>query len=655
MQAFRLITAIAALAMSCASLAGDLRGLTVSHYEELQDLGFSTGSAAAVLTFTALGRTFELQLEPNERLLSNRAREALSNDVALYRGKIAGNRDSWVRIVMFDGKPRGLIWDGTELLAVEAPGDSAVATTAPVMYRLADTYVTPGVMSCGVVESTGNGAAVYKALLGELGNAVSQAPGAVSQIDLGAIADFEFVSGISGDPAVAIATRLNSVDGIFSAQVGVQMVVQTTEVFSTANDPFSDTTVAFDLLDELGLYRSNNANQNSQGLTHLFTGRNLDGSTVGLAYGAALCSNRFGAGLTQRTNDATTDSLIAAHEIGHNFGAPHDGDPNGACASEPTTFLMAPSVNGSNQFSPCSIAEMQPQIAAASCIFPLPSDDITVAPSGSPPAPLLGNSATVNFDVNNAGTQAATNVVIDITLPNNVTFLSAAASAGMCSNGAGSVNCQLGTVSSGTTTTVTVSTIASSVGTGAFDAIVSADADDNPGNNQASVQVTVTAAVDLVITAPAATQLLLGQSTTVTVPVQNTAVLDATGVALTVTLDAGLRADAASWTIGSCSVSTQQVDCQASSFPNQSAATITLELTGTAAGQQNYSVALTSAEADRDTSNNNSNGMVTVNSPGSGAGGEDSGGGNSGFAFLSALLWALLRRRTFASTWESAR
>jgi len=646
MQALRLISVSAALAISCTSLASESHGLTVAHYEELQDLGFSTGSAPAVLTFSALGRTFKLQLESNERLLSNTARETLSNDVALYRGKIAGNADSWVRIVMFDGKPRGLIWDGIELLAVEAPGDSAVATTVPVMYRLADTYVTPGVMSCGVAESTGNGAAVYQALLGELGNAVSQAPGAVSQIDLGAIADFEFVSGISGDPAVAIATRLNSVDGIFSAQVGVQMVVQTTEVFSTANDPFSDTTVAFDLLDELGLYRSNNANQSSQGLTHLFTGRNLDGSTVGLAYGAALCSNRFGAGLTQATNGAVTDSLVAAHEIGHNFGAPHDGDPNGACASEAVTFIMAPTVNGSNQFSPCSIAEMQPVIAAASCIFPLPSDDITVAASGSPPTPLLGNSATVNFDVSNAGTQAATNVVIDITLPNNVTFLSAAASAGMCSNGAGSVNCQLGTISAGTSTTVTVSTISSAVGTDAFDAIVAADADDNPGNNQASVLVTVTPAVDLVINAPATVQLLLGQSTTVTVPVQNTAVLDATGVALTVTLDAGLRADAASWTIGSCSVSAQQVDCQASSFTNQTAATVTLELTGTAAGQQNYSVALTSAEADRDTSNNNSNGMVTVNSPGS----EDSGGGNAGFAFLSMLLWMLFRRRTLART-----
>jgi len=657
MQAFKLITVIAALAMSCASLASDLRGLTVAHYEELQDLDYSIGGATgtlkmsvsgpAVLTFNALGRTFKLQLESNQRLLSNKAREALSNDIALYRGKIAGNPDSWVRIVMFDGKPRGLIWDGTELFAVEAPGDSAVAATVPVMYRLADTYVTPGLMNCGVSDSTGNGAAVYQALLGELGSSALQGPGAVSQIDLGAIGDFEFVSSVGGDPTAAIATRLNSVDGIYSAQVGVQLVVQETEVFVTANDPFSATTVAFDLLMELGQYRIDNVNQRSQGLTHLFTGRNLDGSTVGLAYSAALCSDLFGAGLTQATHGATTDSLVAAHEIGHNFGAPHDAVAGSACEAEPATFIMAPVITG-NQFSPCSLEQMQPWIAKASCIFPLPSVDMTFAPGGSPPAPLLGNSATVNFDVSNAGTEQATNVGVDITLPNNVTFLSAAASSGTCNSGAGTVNCQLGTVSGASTTIVTVSTIASSVGTDTFDAIVSADADDDPGNNQASIQVTVTPAVDLVINAPATAQLMLGQSTTVTVPVQNTAVLDATGVILTATLDAGLRADAASWTIGSCSVNGQQIDCQAGSFPNQTSASLTIELTGTVAGQHSYSVALTSAEADRDTSNNNINGMVTVNSPG----GEDSGGsggGNTGFAFFSMLLWMLYRRRTRAN------
>jgi hypothetical protein len=34
-------------------------------------------------------------------------------------------------------------------------------------------------------------------------------------------------------------------------------------------------------------------------------------------------------------------SGIAAHELGHNFNAPHDGEA-GACATTAQTFLMAP-------------------------------------------------------------------------------------------------------------------------------------------------------------------------------------------------------------------------------------------------------------------------------------------------------------------------
>ena len=654
MQAFRLTIAIAALAASPVSLAAQVGGLVVSHHEELQDLDFAANGgagrqklsapASAVLKFTALGRIFELQLESNDRLFGNNAGELRSRGIAVYRGKVAGNAGSWVRLVMHDGEPRGLIWDGSELLAIEAPDDSAAG--APVIFRLADTYFMPGTFSCGVADGPTNGVAMYKSLIGELGIAISRAPGAVSQLDIGTIGDFEFTSGVAGDPATEIATRINSVDGIFSAQLGVQMVIQEMEVFTTSSDPFGSSTDPVDLLTELGLYRAGNANQRAQGLTHLFTGRDLDGSTVGFAYGDSLCLNQFGAGLTQGTNGALTDSLVAAHEIGHNFGAPHDGDPNGACDTEVPGFLMEPTINGSNQFSPCSITVMQPSIAAASCIFPLPTVDVTVALNGTPPSPLLGNSATLNFDAISAGTQQATNVMLDLTLPNNVTFVSAAATAGSCTSGAGIVNCQLGAMNGGTTTTVTVSTIASAAGAGTFDAVVTADVDDVPGNNQASVQVTVIPAVDLVINTPAAAQISLDQSTTVTVAVENTAVLDATGVALAVTLPAGLQADSASWTIGNCTVAAQQVDCQANSFTNQSTASVTLGVTGTATGQHDYAVTLTSAESDRDPSDNSINGTVTVNAPGGGGNdNEDSGSGASGAALLCLLLSVLARRR----------
>ena len=82
---------------------------------------------------------------------------------------------------------------------------------------------------------------------------------------------------------------------------------------------------------------------NSQGVTHLFTDRNLDGSTIGIAYLDSLCDVHNAVGLTESRN-AWLDSLVSAHEMGHNFGADHDGDSQGTCPNAPSSgFLMAPS------------------------------------------------------------------------------------------------------------------------------------------------------------------------------------------------------------------------------------------------------------------------------------------------------------------------
>ena len=658
MRFILLLAATAALAISQAQAASGPGGFSVSHHEGLQDFAFShagtlerpalSAAGPATMAFSALGRRFELQLESNERLLSENARGMLDSGVRLYKGRIAGNENSWVRIVMYDGVPGGLIWNGTELLAIEAPGDSSVVTTEPVIYRLADTYVSGGAMTCELAGPSGNAAVAYAGLIGELGNAAAGAAVPAEELALGAIGDFEFTSSNGGAAAAAaaIATRLNNVDGIFSSQVGVQITVPEIETHASASDPFSDTSTPDILLDELAAYRAATPAQLSQGLTHLFTGRNLDGSTVGLAYSAALCES-FGAGLTEGTHGSTTDSLIAAHEIGHNFGAPHDGEP-GACESESTSFLMAPTINTSDQFSPCSLVQMAPEIAAASCLRPLPGFDVTVVASGAPFGPLLGNSVTANFEVRNLGTDTASNAAVDIALPSNVTFVSAAAVPGSCSSGGGIVNCDIGTLATGASSAVIVSTIAAAVGSGSFDATVSADADDNPGNDAASIGFVVQPAVDLVISVPASPQLQLNRSTTISVPLENRSILDATGVTLIATVDSGLRVGSVSWSIGSCDVNGLRIDCNAATFANQSTSMLTFEVTGVIAGRQDYLLALSANELDRNDADNNVSGSVTVttaDSGGGGNGGSSDGGGASGGVFLIVLLWVLLCRR----------
>ncbi len=164
---------------------------------------------------------------------------------------------------------------------------------------------------------------------------------ALKQVRIGVVGDFEFVSQFTtSTPEDAIVARMNVVDGIFTSQVGVKITLATPTLFRTDSDPFTKT-AASDLLSELRTYRSGSQAQRALGITHLMTGRNLDGSTVGIAYISGLCSAEFGASLSQSTFNTTQSALIAAHEIGHNFGAPHDGESGSACASTPTDYLMA--------------------------------------------------------------------------------------------------------------------------------------------------------------------------------------------------------------------------------------------------------------------------------------------------------------------------
>ena len=650
MIARKWIVALAILGHSVVALGNSVDGISLSHHEPLERINVRAngiafeqkpGNLRAVeLSFDALGRTFELQLEPNAALLAAISIREGANDAIPYRGRIAGVDDSWARIVIADGIPAGIVWDGQYLYAIEIPGDSVVTATAPVIFRLEDALVASGALSCANAAAVTDGAAVYKSLVRNLGIGMAQGPGAVSEINIGAVGDFEFTDARGASAQSAIITRMNNVDGIFSEQLGIQINVPVIDTFPANNDPFTDTNDPSDLLGELGIYRINTPTQVSQGLTHLWTGKDLAGSTVGIAYTGALCSAGFGAGLSEGNAGATFDSLVAAHEIGHNFGAPHDS-VTGPCEAEAPDFIMATTLNGSDQFSSCSITQMQDDIAAASCITPLPSTDISIAYNDSPPTILLSNAATVTFDVVNNGTEPALNVMADITLPSNVSFIAASSSTATCTNGSGTVSCQFGDLAGSSATTVTISADTTSVGVDSFDAIVVADTDDNATNNQASALLTVNPAVNLVVTAPAQARVEISQGTTVAATLQNLAVLDATGVTLSVAMGAGLRADSATWSLGNCTVTVQQVDCVATQFDNQSNSTITLGLTGTAAGTKTYTLTLASVEADADPADNSVEASVRVNDSSN----DESGGGGSGLLFLALLSCSVLRRR----------
>lgn len=657
MSARKWILICAALGASSVAFAGSATSIFVAHHEPLERLLLQRDSAATsqklsgvgplTISFDALGRSFELQLRPNAGLLQAMATSELTGAVVPYRGGIAGNPRSWTRLVIVDGVPSGVIWDGEELYAIEAPGDSITSAAGPIIYRLADAIVAPGALSCASGGLPADGSSIYTSLVNNLATAMAQGPGAVSVINIGAIGDFEFTSNKGSNAEAAIVTRLNIVDGIYSEQLGVQIDVPLIETFSDSNDPFGDTTSPATLLEELRGYRASSSSQNALGLTHLYTGRDLDGSTVGIAYQGVLCAADGGAGLSEGNLSPMFDSLVAAHEIGHNFNAPHDAVP-GLCASETDEFIMSTTLSNNtlSQFSACSITQMQLHMGGKSCITQLPGTDISIAFNGTPPSVLLSNAATVTFDVVNNGTLAAENVMVDITLPGNVAFIAASNATGNCTNGGGTVSCSLGDIEGSSATAITVSAGTTAVGPAVFQASVTATTDDNGGNNQAAAQLTVDPAVDLIVNALASAQVAIDRSTTIALRLENASTLDASAVSVRVTLDAGLRADSANWGIGNCTLAARQVDCTASAFGMLSSSTLTLTVTGLSAGTHGYTVTLAAADADPNPANNSVDGTIRVNDPADS--GDTSGGGGLGLILL--LMLGLLAAREAGCT-----
>ena len=121
------------------------------------------------------------------------------------------------------------------------------------------------------------------------------AQGATRNIDMSVVTDLEFNT-MNSNPAAAVIARMNIVDGIFSEQLDVQ--ISLVDVLPLQSNAGLSSTNAGTLIDQFGTFTAS-ASYNHPGVAHLFSGRNLDGSTVGIAYLSSLCNAQFGVAVNQ--------------------------------------------------------------------------------------------------------------------------------------------------------------------------------------------------------------------------------------------------------------------------------------------------------------------------------------------------------------------
>ena len=167
-------------------------------------------------------------------------------------------------------------------------------------------------------------------------------------------ADPEFVDVHGAATDDEIATIVNEAEAIYSRQLGIRFrLVGRTKLTERTPDVEPGNILASFLNNPI-------TKNNNVDLKHMFTGKDMEGTTIGLAFVSAVCwEPSYAYGITQTYGFYT--SYIFAHEIGHNFGAQHDTVNRGT--------LMYPYISPGSEFSQTSINQISSHVMThGSCL-----------------------------------------------------------------------------------------------------------------------------------------------------------------------------------------------------------------------------------------------------------------------------------------------
>lgn len=642
-------------------------GARIVHFEPVRALAAQGATAAGRerLSFEAFGKRFELELDPNTRVAA--AVPAARPDLVPLEGRIVGLAGSWARITRSREGLVGLVSDGRELYAIEparsiaALADASLATPASgvIAYRLEDALIDTNAVSCGVgaADGTTSGLTLYKSLATELAPLASLAVD--RQLDVAMVADYELYQAYGAATIDFLIARMNVVDGLYAAQLGIRIRVGSTRVFESALQPFS-ASAAPDLLQQLAGFRRTTIASQRLGLTHLMTGRELDDTTVGIAYLDTVCSLQSASLTEARTGklSAALISLIAAHEIGHNFGAPHDGEAGKACATtDPNAYLMAPTLSSANtQFSACSITEISQRIAAASCLSAVDEVDVALVAPVASARHGIGENWSLTFSVRSIGTRDAPMTAASFTIPAGSTLESINAAGGTCTVVGSQASCSLGTLTPGTTRTITLSLTGRVIGTETLFGSVFAAGDGSPGNDSTSVEIVTAPLADLA-TAVSVTpeSLAVGDDARFAVTMRNIGPSVTSDARLSIDIPTGLTVHTIDAGTLACTVSANSISCDPLLLAPDDTRTVNFTARADAAGSFAVTAVALTAAVDPVSANNSASASVTVTGGGGGStspptpptSGAASGGGGGGALspWLLALLAVVVARR----------
>ena len=300
---------------------------------------------------------------------------SLPNSFHKYSGYIDGLEGSWVSLSSYQNNWSGMVFDGRDLYFIDP-----VETVEPLLpswlqdqlkeqnikqiWYMADDVESD--LKCGMDDS-GEPMSVYGSLQKDLGEIASIVTNKTAEVVF--LANYVYSSKFETSEA-AYATYLQEIgfiQDIYKKQVQLNIFPKLIQIDEKLSFPSLTSSNAITTLDAFQrVIYSNFEDTKLPDFSYLTTG-SLNG-VGGVAFMSSACSNNavgLGSGSTEV---GMVSVLIAAHEIAHILGSPHDGE--GACKDEdPLGHIMAPSIQSiGSVFSSCSLSQMDQFMNSASCI-----------------------------------------------------------------------------------------------------------------------------------------------------------------------------------------------------------------------------------------------------------------------------------------------
>lgn len=252
------------------------------------------------------------------------------------------------------------------------------------------------------------------------------------------------------------------------------------------------------------------------------------------------------------------------------------------------------------------------------------SADLSIVKTFDPSNPVAGGPVTYFLDIANAGPSEARDVRVTDPLDPATTFVSVSTPQGTCSQSAGLVSCQLGTILPGGTVRVQITTTLASGAEAVVQnsaSVTSSTPDPDPSNNVSSTSFQPTIIADLAVTKTASVaQVAAGGAFTYTLAVKNNGASDALNAVLDDTLPAGLTITSVDTPAGAqCSTapatSATSVHCGWVNLASGATSTVTLHVTVAAdapVGTVTNTASVASPARDADPTNNSDSADVTI-------------------------------------------